>query len=135
MEGSKISRMPPVRESSQHFDTSIFNVDFYAYSDDRITQVIQPTNVARDYYLANSNAIDAAFSALSNVDTADIIKKAEKVLHPVKKVIEGLDSLATLHPFVGGALFTNGYMSSLNQLTRFLCSCCHDISGSGRVRD
>jgi hypothetical protein len=77
------------------------------FSDDKISNVIGPINVARDYYSANSDAIDAAFGALANIDGTDVIKKAEKVLYPVKKIIEGLDSLAALHPFVGGTLLVH----------------------------
>lgn len=57
---------------------------------------------ARGFLEGNSDALSSAWDALSNADGSEFIKKTEQLLSPVKKIIEHLDGLAKLHPFVGG---------------------------------
>lgn len=64
-------------------------------------KIVKPINVTREYYNTGSSTIEAAFEALAAID-GEVVKKTERLLYPVKKIIEGLDALSNLHSFIGG---------------------------------
>jgi hypothetical protein len=61
--------------------------------------------VAKAFYTANNTTLSAAGDALLNLNVNDGLKRAARdVLGPVRKILDGLDSLAKVHPFIAGVL-------------------------------
>jgi hypothetical protein len=76
-------------------------------AEDSVAQTAQEVGLAHDFYAQNATAIKSASDAM----VADLSKKnMGDFLGEAKKVMEALDVLQQVHPFVGG-VFTIYHLS------------------------
>lgn len=72
-------------------------------AEDCVAQTTQEVGLAHDFYVQNATAIKSASDAM----VADLSKKnMGDFLGEAKKVMEALDVLQQVHPFVGGVFTT-----------------------------
>jgi hypothetical protein len=71
--------------------------------DDLAQKATNPILAAKAFYASNSATLNAAADALVNLNSnAGIARAAKDVLAPVRKIVDGLDSLTKIHPFIAG---------------------------------
>jgi glutathione S-transferase len=68
-----------------------------------VQKTANPIAAAKAFYTANNATLNAAADALVNLNMNEGLKRAARdVLAPVRKILDGLDSLTKVHPFLAG---------------------------------